>query len=384
VLSWRLLIASLTLLVPIGAMAASTSVWEFNAQSTTMGTWDVKGWEAPQLQSDGVHIRASKDGRMIRDTALTHPVDTIRLVFTRVKPTEGLLIWHIRGTPEDSFVQLPLQITNAADPAVIEVDLTPYPAWDRRADKIGLVLPAGADLVLQRIELTGHTPAEKLSALWKSFWNFDTMRAYSINFLWGPILRTTDIGVDSTFDTLPPVGRSGNWIFYGALLLAVAVLLVRHFLKRPAARPLWVLLLVAAGCWIAYDIRMGAEIVSYAVHDYRSYVSQPLEKQTFRSYDNFFSVVEQSLPALRERPVFAFVGPEQGPFISRVRYLAYPSRPVRQEESLQGVNTWLVFYRDDFTVDAQGRLLQDGNVLINSGEILKRFSDNSFLYRVHE
>ncbi len=388
--SWhRLLFGSLLLALPLCASAKQSTVWNFQdvTDLRSVGQWTVTNWDRPNLTPEGLHIQTPRDGKMVRQGGASHRTDEIRLTFTHVRPTEALLLWHPRGTPADQLIQMPFSIDGQSDPDTVSIDLSSIPQWDTHTDKIGFALPAGADVTLMNITMIGYNPVERLWAGLRSFWTFDTFRAYTINFVWGPILRWTETGRQNIFLTLPPIGRSGNWVFYLTLACAACIIAV-HWRRTRAQekpslwqRPLLLSLLVIAACWLTYDIRMGTEMISYAVHDVQTSILPPPEQRTFRAYEKFFTVVEQSLPAIQEQKHFAFVGPDNSPFISRMRYLAYPSIPVETGDSLEGVTTWLIFSRDDITVDDQGRLLQNGKVLVPSGKILERFSGNSFLYR---
>ena len=47
-----------------------------------------------------------------------------------------------------------------------------------------------------------------------------------------------------------------------------------------------------------------------------------------------------------------------------------------------GLGTWLIFRRDDITVDASGRLAINGQALSPPGAVLKTFGSGSFLFRI--
>ncbi len=371
------------LLLPAISSAMQQSTWDFRAGGDA-GEWDIQGFETPQQTENGILLKAGAEGgRLLRYTNLPHGIDAIRIVFSRSQPVEMMIVWHPRTAPRERSVQLPLKL-QGGNPEVAEINLQNYPDWDPGTDVMGFAFPSGSEVQLAGIELMSWSPLEKLRYGFQSFWTFDNFRVYSINFLWGPLLTFNPIGISQLYSTQPPFGWSGGRLFYAVLMLAIAWIGIRRFIfkemdMRRHARTFAVVFLAL---WFFFDFRMGLETMSYAVDDVTSYVLPPPGKKVLRNYENFYDSAERSLPALREHPRFMFLGPSGTPFTQIVRYLAYPSTPLFESEDLSLAKVWFVFRRPDAIVDDQGRLAIGGRIATPPGEILEKFDEHSFLFRI--
>jgi hypothetical protein len=326
---------------------------------------------------------------MMRTPDLNHGIESITFHFLTERPTEALLLWHAHNEALTRIYQMPFTIQPDAGTATVALDLTAFPAWDPRTDRLGFAMPAGADVTLQSIELDHWSFTEKLTEGWKSFWTFDTFRSHSINFLWGPVLAFNPVGRATIFAQLPARGMSALRIFYFAIALIGIALLLRWFLQthvQPARRKPWpyvkIFLLGTAAVWVLFDLRMGAELLSYAVTDYRTYVFQPQGQKMLRDHESFEDTVFRAMPVLQSRPVFLFFGPDHTPFTARLRYFAYPSKPAATDEEAHQTDTVFVFERPDVDTDAQQQLTVDGKAVTGPGKVLERFGPSTFLFRI--
>ncbi|MEK7218721.1 MAG: hypothetical protein AAB728_04620, partial [Patescibacteria group bacterium] len=268
----------LLLLLPASAAAMRTETWDFTGESIP-GEWQMKGWTDARSTQQGFRISTTADGSMARLTAFPHAVDVIRITASAPQDARGLLLWHEPDRPPDEVFQLPL-ILPAGSSRVDHVDLTVYGVWKGRPDLIGFAFPAGTDVTLETMEFLGFSPLEKLLYNWKSFWTFDTFNASSINFLWGPILRSAPVSRAALFDAPPPQGWSANRVFYAVLAAGGFLLwLWRRYGKGGRRRALLLFLALTGGLWLFYDLRMGAEFFWYAKWDYDTYFSRPREER---------------------------------------------------------------------------------------------------------
>jgi hypothetical protein len=386
--------ASALLALPAPTFAMQSTAWDFRGGQLP-GKWDVSQTWSVNPSTDGLHITTNGDGRMLRAPLWGETIDTVTFSFLSARPTEALLLWHQPGQPEDTLVQLPFTIDAGTQPSLLTLDMGTYAAWNGHPDRLGFALPAGSDLTLQAIQLNHWSALEKTAEAWRAFWVMDKFHGYSINFLWGPLLTFNPVGRSELFTTLPPKGMSAIRVFYYAIGI-LGLLLLAHwaFITQRGRRPflassrlfgpqphLRLFVLVCAVAWVLFDARMGLELLSYAKADLDTYVRKPAGERTLRDHQNFEDIVMQSLPELRSRPVFLYLGPAGTPFAGRLRYFAYPSLPVTDAADLAKTDTVLVVARDDIAVDAQGRLTADGKPMTGTGKILKRFDDTSFLYR---
>lgn len=371
-------VALLLLCIPLTASAKQVSTWDFT-QGQMPGDWQTKGWTSAVLTTKGFEIHTTAAGSMGRLMDLPHPVDVIQITASTPREIAGLLLWHVPGTPPDVIYQLPITLQPGSSGTDF-VDLTVADVWPRRPDLIGFAFPAGANMTLERVELVGFSVWEKLWNNVRSFWIFDTFNATSINFLWGPILRSAPITREALFSSPPPQGWSANRVLYTFLALGSFLLWLWYWRGGlDPRRALLFFLSLCAGLWLFYDFRMGAEFFSYAAWDVRTYLTQAPEQRKFRQFQNFFTAVEQSLPVLTASPTYGFLCPDGLPLASRLQYFTYPSITAGNATLPRPAN-WLIFRRDDVRVDERNRLWKGDAMLAEGGTILKRFDDTSFLY----
>lgn len=372
------------LLLPSSACAMQQTMWDFR-DSQTAGEWQIQGLGSVVPTPQGVHITAEKNGFMLRDLNTGRRIDGVRIVAQARQETEGLMLWHKRGTAPNEVVQLSFLLRPGIIDQVSE-DLSVYGDWDPHADRFGIALPAGADVTIQTITFFTMNPLEKLSGAWQTFWTFDSFSASSINFLWGPIVRFIPADASSIFGSGPPHGWSGNRILYGLLVLVGAGAYGWARLRRKKspsadARALALFASVALGLWIFSDLRMGLEILNYARSDLHTTLAPKPGARTFRAFGNFYDAVDRSVPTLQQQPTYGVLLAEGAPLRSRLQYFTYPSIPVDPPVG-SGTKLWFVYGRPDVTVDDAGNLqLRSGTVFASKGRILERFDESSFLYQ---
>jgi hypothetical protein len=381
---WKLAWAGVFLL-PVSAHAMTGVVLDFRGQ-TPVDIEVMDGWRA-ESTPNGLHILAPIDGRLLIKNPVTHGIDAAFLQIATPVTRQASFLWHQRSADLGTYVSLPLTLKpNASQIAYLGLDLTSYKQWDPQADVLGLALPANSEIYIQGIELLKFSWPEKMAEMWKSYWKFDELRGYSINFLWGPMFTTTPIGTVNLFTELPPRATSAVSISYIILLIGIVIAWginrkwshwSRFALTRRFAPGTVFLLLLFSGLWLMLDLRMGTELLYYAYHDYRTVLSGPPAERTFRSFGDIHAVLDDVLPHLTSEKTFGLVAPPDSAIQPILRYRAYP---VLFTEDVQApVQHWLIIARPDVTVDDQG-LLHIGAVTIGPGKILKRYSDQSFLF----
>ncbi len=380
------------LLLPTIALAKQADTWDFS-NNQVPGSWQVGGWtQQPVATPNGLHILAAQDGQMIRDIEEPFSVDAVEITLVNPRASQLYLLWDSPDLPAGSLAQFPVTING--DPLeTVSIDASTLPGWYGRTGKLGIGFPAGSDVTVQSITLEHWDWLEKIGYAWQSFWTFDKMQDYSINFLWGPLLATNPAGMATLFATLPPHAHSVDLFFY-VLIGVVALGLVLHrfylfFNRRHIPRfpfsplrhvsvHLGILVCLVAGLFVLYDVRMGLEYMSYAKTDYDTYVGKPMGQRTFRGFLNLYDVLTQSAPLLQQEKGFGFFTPPHTE--SRIRYYAYPAKAIQNAGPDAGVRMWLVFERPDVTVDARGELTVGGEVVSKPGKIVQQYSARSFLF----
>lgn len=386
-----MILTALLAIVPAESWAMNETVWDFRKAQVPGTSWRYSGIDQPEQTPDGLRIRASaQGGSILADLLLTHQAEVVSLTFASPADWDALFLWHRREDPPEMLTQLAFMIPAGADRRTdLNVDF--YRQWDRRADSIGFIFPRGTDVLLQEIRFAHWTLGEKAAEIWKSFWRFDDYNPFSINFLWGPLITFNPVGTSELFTTLPPMGRSGMWVFYAAAA-AIGLVLFTDW-SRNKVRPSWqiggrrikrlaIFFLCCGALWVVFDVRMGAEMLSYVKDDYETYLSMPHGQRTLRTYLNFNDVMEVTTPWLDGVREFALLRGAT-PVSAMTRYFALPTVAVEPAGPRPDLPVWLVYHRDDAAVDGEGRLTVDGVPWTSPGQIVQRFDARSFLFRAN-
>ncbi len=378
------------LLFPAVAFAMQETVWSFENKQVP-GDWNVAGLEHVTGENEGLHIVTSTDGKMGRKNDALHSIHVVLVAVESTHSVNALLEWRNKGQPAGEVFQIPLSIPagrNVIGENMLEID-----AWDGQPEGIGLVFPAGSDLRIGEIRLQSWSVPEQLGYLWQSFWKFDDIEPYSINFLWGPVLTRTPVGLANLFIMRPP---PRGWSFNRLMLPLLGIVLIVTFAwwkcfpsgRRRGwgglPRALAVFLSVCAAGWLVWDLRMGLEFLTYAHNDYVKYIGEAdPEKKRVRNFGTIYSLINQVKANLQEQPRYVVLQPAGYPFVAIARYLTYPSVPLPGGQSTDGIRYWLVLEQDDLKLNDQGQLTRGADVLTASGKVIKIFPHSSFLFRIN-
>jgi hypothetical protein len=356
------------------------SAWDFRGQEPS--GWQLQGVMDYQITGRGIELRIGPEGGgLLHPGVFDHRVEAITVHIQSERPTKGFFIWHEHGTPQDETPQLPFTIEASQTMQTIDLPLTYYKQWTRDADLIGIGFEGNSRVVLERVDARGWSVIEKIEELMIGFWTFDAFRPYSINFLWGPLLSYNPVMRATLYETLPPFAHSATQWMYVLLGIAFGAWLLTHMMRsRRTEAAFGILCALFIGLWVLFDLRMGSELITYARRDIASHVLNEPGAKTLRTHETFYDVLEQSLPLLKAHERFGLVTNENA-FYSLVRYNAYPSLPIRPSSDQAGLSLWLVSYRPNVVIDAQGRLTVDEHILSGPGKILRTLpGGNSFLF----
>lgn len=402
-----LLIAAVLLALPFAANAMQETTWSFE-NSNVPGRWEIANLTSAVPTTQGLRIQTKVDGRMMRLSEFTYPVEAAILVFDVSLPSEGILLWHRRGSPQDEMVELPFFVTGVDHPELVRIALSEYPQWDPLADRIALVFKAGADITLQQIQFFHWNPVEKLFYALKSFWHMDVIRPYSINFVWGPRFAVNPIMDATMFKSLPPRGTSAEHVLLVLLGLAAIVIfaiwklqpgpsfakategrrgvpatgLFTGLFSKIAQNPIRTFLTLVVAVWILILVRMDLELLAYALKDYRTYISADEGERLFRERKNFDEFAAAAAPLISDRSRYLFMSADRWPYFGAIRYYTYPAIPVDPTGSVADVDTVVVFDRPDIVVNDRDELTHEGTVLSPPGDVLLRFDDASYVFRI--
>lgn len=382
---WTLPLAITAIVIPFSASALWSTAWDLRMVAD--GTWSASPGVATQFTLQGLAISATHDGFIRReDVAFTHRIDAVTVTAIAAAPTPVKLLWHSRDIDPGSMVELPFTVPGTGMAEPVQLELSRYPEWDPATNAIAIAVPAGSQIILQSLQFRGWNILERFEEAVLSLGVFDTFRAYSINFLWGPLMTFTPIGRAGIFDTLPPFARSVNWVVYAVLgVLSVIIIGTSIFGASAERRRRAILAFVCAfsGLWILYDLRMSAEILSYAKDDVQRWVLPAQGKKTFRMLGDFWDFLAAARPFVAGQKEMVFVGMEGAPLMSLARYDAYPAAVLSPDAPRGKGATWVLYRRPDLGVTAEKRVARsDGTILSGTGEILL-LHPNGIVFREH-
>lgn len=338
------------------------------------------------LNHKGLAVKAKADGYLIwSDHPIDGPTDVITVRAQSDRPTKASLLWNPKNGKDDDMVQMFFDIPGGNGFHNIDVIVSNQPQWDWHTSQFALALPAGANVTIEELQFRRWPFYERTVERWKSFWTFDGFRPYSINFLWGPLLAGNEPARAHLFDTLPPSAPSATRYMYAFLaMIALAAFIVGlKAWRRPLAFG-WFL----AACilvWIIFDIRMGAEIISYAVHDVKTYVLPKPADKTLRNYEDVYARIEAMLPDLKNHQKIALLVPMHEVYEPLMRYANYPRMVVTDPTTMTGATAWVTMDRTDMWVDDTKHLRQGhdpitSTVIAGPGHIAAKIDENNFLF----
>jgi hypothetical protein len=380
-------IIGLLLLTASSAHAATTLDMDFRGKMP--GQWEVQGFTTAETTAEGLRIRTEKDGYLLREVAFDSNADTVRLWVAAPQPMEGLLLWHLRGTGNDQFVRMPFLIQPSDTYVTLQLLPSRYAEWKPGdIDAFGIALPAGAQITLGRIEVESRPMFERFAEAAKSAVTADEFRLYSINFLWGPLVVFNPTARAELYMQMPPYGWSVLRVVYALLAFAaipIVLAIMMRWDKRSRLRASAVFAIAFVALWVAFDVRMSAEIVSYAATDWQTYVTRPVPERQLRGHGSIYAVLEQALPILQEDARYAAIINMQDPYEGILRYYSYPTIPLWPGEDLTGVRTFFVYGQPGYRVDDRHRLVSpDGAVLTASGSVVLEFDPTTFIFRTDQ
>lgn len=379
----RVLLSSLALLVataiPSTVFAAET-VWELAGQKKLEG-WSMGGLTSVNLFDEGLHIQTETEGQLIRNANLKHIVDRVAITYASPVQSRGMFIWSPPGETGMTYFKVPVTFSPAAGLQTAVLDLQRIDEWDPSADRIGFVFYPGADVLIQKVEFVGDPPIGKIGWALKTMWKFDTLRPYSINFLWGPMMTYNEMQYNQMFTRNPPMADSAMGVLYTTFAILFVVIAITGKIMKKQWR--YGVLILIAVMWILYDVRMTTEFFTYVQKDYATWWSQPVEDKVLRDRGDFNAFAEAVAPLIEGHEHYAFVSSRGWPYTGSMRYYNYPAEMVPLEKAGDDIDLWVIYDRPDITVSDDGRLLVNGEAASPQGTLLYRFDDGAFVFSLN-
>ncbi len=374
-------IGFLLAMTPSLSHAETTMTWDFRKPEAVMP--EVDGLMSVEKTTEGLHIHTLQDGLIGWRNASLPKTDAVYVYMKNSRPAEAAFMWQPKNAAPGDLLQL--FFTSPKTDAFERVTIVPseYDQWTEKTPVVAFGFPAGTDLVIQKIEWKTWGAGEKALTGLRSMVAFDMMSQRSINFLWGPLFTMNQATLDRLYDGQPPRGVSALRIAYGVLIGAL-VLAGTFVLMERKRRAVLTIAAAVAGLWLLLDVRMGAELLGYAMTDIHSYVLATPDIADLRTIDDATLLTDRALDSLGDADIDSMVllEPAGERFVANVRLRAYPLEVIAYADTSprQGKKAWLVLHRPDITAENGMVSTDTGRALSSAGKILEEFGDDSFLF----
>ncbi len=370
-------IVAILFALPLSAAAESVTEWNLVNQQKIEG-WNAMSITNVVLRPEGLQLATQTRGQLVKAANIRHAVDTVSITYASSLGANGIFFWHAKGMPSTEAYQIPISFPQTSVAQTIVMDMSKIKEWDMRTiDSIGFALDAGSEMTLKSIEFSGPGFVDSIVYPLKSFFLFDNMHAYTINFLWGPMMTFGDAQMRRLYSAYPPLGTSANSIFFAVLGIALCGALVLRKWKSGILVTLFFVLL--SSIWILYDLRMGAEVMSFAKKDYATWWSKPSELRDFRDRGSFPAFAEVAAPFTKGKNHYVLLASGNWPYYGIILYATYPAYPISYEEATDA-DVWIVYDRPDLEQDTEGRLSIEGKPISPPGRIVRDFEPGAFVF----
>lgn len=380
-MKFRLVLLS-AFLLPATAFAAQVTEWDFTGAPSSEG-WVNQGIDSLQETIQGLMISTANQGQLRTDMTPGN-FEAIDVTYASPKNTPVLFLWQDPARPDEA-TGIPLTFPASSTPRTVSLNLKAVDGWNPATNRIGFQFDPGTEFVLGKVTLTRWNMFEHAWYAFLSVWQFDEVRAYTINFLWGPLVAFNPVETAQMFWQIPPTAHSLNWYFYAVLGVALIIVLYMSNSEGAHEKKKWWtrFFIVFAVLWIFYDVRMTSELGHYVKVDYETFHTQSFADQQYRDRGFFIQMVEALREDLGTEKTFVFL-PFQGyPYMGQIRYMLYPSIPVNPDAADADTKSWVIFNRPDITVNDAGQLVTDSEILSPAGHIVKQFAPGTFLFRTN-
>ncbi|MBT3598373.1 hypothetical protein HN512_00880 [Candidatus Peregrinibacteria bacterium] len=369
------------IVIPINVSALSITEWDF--RTDFVGTsWQASGGIAIEKTADGMKISSgTKEERIITPVSFLYPADSVGIIYSSEKEVEIAVQWQMEGSEE--IYQTPIRLHATDGLRVQEIDMSRFGRKTNHVTKFGFLLYPNTSITIQKMQILGWSPTEKVAEFLKGFWAFDVYGPFSVNFLWGPRFSTTPVMREQMFQVRPPLAGSANIVIYILTALGLIIIVWIKLAKKCSAKVAAFSFLILIGSfWVLYDIRMSAETVNYLINDYSSYYSKDVGERTFRERSFFSDFSDSVAIAVENEDEYIFISSDNWPYQGLIRYATYPSLPTHQfEGNANKIRYWVVYERPDISINENNQLVsQDGQILSPVGEVMHEYAPGTFIF----
>ncbi|MEI8230390.1 MAG: hypothetical protein WCG83_04615 [Candidatus Peregrinibacteria bacterium] len=375
------ILSGFLLLLPIAGRAATETLRL--SDTAEQQQWRPAGLSGISYPQEGIRIQTPVRGTIVRPLQPSDSIDQLVLTYASLRPVDFSFAWHKKGKNANDFYQLPLSLKASESLTTFTLDLSALGNWDGRPDVIGFQFPAGIDIILSQMDLTGLPLSQKITSAFRCVWTFEGFTSHSINFFWGPLLCYSPVALETLFQNAPPRAQSAMRLIYAVLILGAAFFAVLWWQLKDRSRRqiLRRFLLLSLLLWVFLDLRMSTELLTGWKGDFVMFLNQPVGRRVFRNLDFFPDFTEAARPVLVDQQHYVLLTPTPLLFNNFSRYVTFPSSPVTPENG-SGAMIWLVYNRPDLSISAEGRIVRDGQPISPPGKVTHEFMKGTYFFRV--
>jgi len=383
------------LFVPICTFAASSILseeWLIHSEDDIL-EWNTAGLEQVEITEDGVFFDLENQAAFFRPSpkGFKKDIDAMRAYITLPELSDGenidevaLLVLTLKENGDIGHrLRIGLDVEEGSTD--IYIPLAHYRKDMGGADVIAMSFKGNAkNIKFEGMKFLKHSLGQKILAFWRSFWTLEPFTAHTINILVGPVVLTDHMMVGEWYENWHLNGISVNaYILVGISLFGISLLLYAGAFSGKRwldirKRIIILFFLAIASLWILYDFRMGFEFVRNVAVDHVQYISADTETRTFRDRDRFYDFAKFVKSFVKDRETYEVFLPDPWPYFGSIGYYTYPSRPNPGDPVS---DTWVIYERDDIVLGEGDKLYHLGEAFTDAGEVIGRFSDDSFIFR---
>jgi hypothetical protein len=369
----------LMLVMPIALHAKETETLDFS-EGKINAEWRGVGPITIERRADGILLQTGEGtGMLLTSSALSFLPHAAEIEAIVPESVAVKFIWSHVSDPEErtAYIQFTLRRNGTHDPVLLSRSNN----WTKGQKEMGLLIDPHSVVFIKKIHFTKWSLFEQIKSGIRSWMQFDTLRPYSINFVWGPQIGWNPMEVNVMYDNVPPISTSAFWMFSLGLTVICIIVLIgnvtkAHFLRRMVNTR--VLLVAIGACWMVLDLYMGAQFLSWVRTDFATYISQPPETRTFRDRSNFYDFAMKAKELVSDRETYIFMSEVPWPYLGNMRYITYPSIPAFRVGT---DDTWVIFERVEMDVSPAGELTFNGDPVTHPGTVLSRPSTHTMVFR---
>ena len=355
------------LLAPVSVLAATEA--EIFSQrylstaeySESGNSWNIYNNSDDSLYKEGEGLLLKNDGDayLVYSASFSYKdFDKLIITYSTDQPLDINIVPNVGSTAFSTYeLRKKFPITGHITQAEFSLRL---PFFKQPTEDMGINFYSNrpSQVIIYNIKLVKSSPGEIVGQFIKDYFNVSSYSPFTANLIPTPRI----FGYSAMAYFLPVI----------ILLLLLMFLHPRHKIKK-------ISLMILIFFWMATDLRMTYEFLSYNNQDYHSYVKPDFENKILRNYADFYQLVALVNEYVPPGSTINFYNFGSDHFPRILQYQIYPS--IVESEGLAG--QYFVFYNfpEISFNETDGRLYKDDELLTESGEIIASLNNHSFIFK---